>query len=71
MDIAIIHTGLLTFRKGLGIIQDGAIMIEDNRITYCGKTSDCNYKSSDFVIDGSHHVTMPGLINAHIHSGLT
>ena len=71
MDIAIIHTWLLTFEKGLGIIQDGAVMIEDNHITYCGKTSDCNYKSSDIVIDGSHHVTMPGLINAHIHSGLT
>ncbi|MBU7016145.1 MAG: amidohydrolase family protein [Theionarchaea archaeon] len=71
MDIAIIHTWLLTFEKGLGIIQDGAVMIEDNHITYAGKTSDCSYKSSDIVIDGSNHVTMPGLINAHIHSGLT
>lgn len=71
MDIAITHTWLLTFEKGLGIIQDGAIIIEGNHITYCGKTSGCDYKSSDIVIDGSHHVTMPGLINAHIHSGLT
>ena len=71
MDIAVIHTWLLTFEKGLGIVRDGAVVIEEDEITFAGKTSECDFRSSDIVIDGSHHVTMPGLVNAHTHTGLT
>jgi 5-methylthioadenosine/S-adenosylhomocysteine deaminase len=72
MDIAIIHTWLLTFQgKRLGIIQDGCITIEGDTIVSVGKTSQIRYKSADIVIDGSNHVTMPGLVDAHTHTGLT
>lgn len=71
MDIAIVHTWLLTFKRGLGIIQDGAVGIEGDEIVYVGETSKCDYKSADIVIDGQNHVTMPGLVNAHTHTGLT
>ncbi len=72
MDIAIIHTCLLTFEgKGLGIIEDGGIGIENGKISFVGKTSDFNFQEADQLIDGSNHLTMPGLINAHIHTSET
>ena len=72
MDITIINTWLITFNgKGLGIIPNGAISIENGRLTSVGKTSELDYKQSDIVIDGTNHITMPGLINAHTHTGLT
>lgn len=71
-DIAVIHTWLLTFQDaGLGIIKDGCICTKEDTITFVGKTADCEYTSADIVIDGSNHVTMPGLVNAHTHTGLT
>lgn len=72
MDIAIINTKLLTFEgKGLGIINDGGLGIKDGKITFVGKTSDFLYKGADQIIDGSHLLTMPGLINSHIHTSET
>ncbi|MEA2071450.1 MAG: amidohydrolase family protein [Asgard group archaeon] len=72
MDSVIINTWLLTFQdKGLGIIKNGAVGIEDDRIVYVGKTEKLDYKSADNIIDGKRKVTMPGLINAHTHTGLT
>lgn len=72
LDIAIIDTWLITFEgKGLGIIPNGALGIEEDKIVFVGKTSDLNYKEADKLIDGTNKVTMPGLINAHTHTGLT
>ena len=72
MDLAIVNTWLVTFKgDGLGIIQDGAVGIEGDQIVYVGETGNCDYRAADIVIDGSNHVTMPGLVNAHTHTGLT
>ncbi|MFX1283074.1 MAG: amidohydrolase family protein [Promethearchaeota archaeon] len=72
MDIAIINTWLMTFKgKGLGIVPNGAIGIEDGKISFLGKSDDFNHKQADKIIDGENHITMPGLINAHTHTGLT
>ncbi len=72
MDTAIINTWLLTFHgQGLGIVRDGAVGIEDDTIVYVGSTDECEYTSADIIIDGSDHVTMPGFVNAHTHTGLT
>jgi 5-methylthioadenosine/S-adenosylhomocysteine deaminase len=62
----------MTFNgKGLGIIPNGALGIEDGKITYVGKSNDLDYKQADKFIDGTNHITMPGLINSHAHTGLT
>ena len=72
MDITIINTWLITFNgKGLGIIPNGTLAIEKGKITFVGKSSELDYKQSDVVIDGTNHITMPGLINTHTHTGLT
>lgn len=58
--------------KGLGIIHNGGIGIEEDKITYVGKMDDFDYNKADLIFDGgNHHVVMPGLINAHTHSMLT
>lgn len=73
MDIAIINTILITFEgKGLGIIKNGGLGIEDDKISFVGRMPDFNFQKADLIIDGeSKHATLPGLINAHIHSPLT
>jgi 5-methylthioadenosine/S-adenosylhomocysteine deaminase len=72
MDIAIINTNLLTFKgNNLGIIDNGAVGIHGTKISYIGKSNEINLNNYETIIDGKHHVTMPGLINAHIHTGIT
>ena len=74
MDIAIINTWLITFEgKGLGIIRNGGIGVEDGKISFVGKMEDfSSYKKADLIIEGNNtHLTMPGLINGHTHSALT
>ncbi|MBN1328404.1 MAG: amidohydrolase family protein [Candidatus Heimdallarchaeota archaeon] len=72
MDYAIINTKLLTFQgNNLGIIDNGGLGFEEGKISFVGEMSDFNYHSASQVIDGSKHITMPGLINAHTHTGLT
>ncbi|MFX1507998.1 MAG: amidohydrolase family protein [Promethearchaeota archaeon] len=72
MDIAITNTWLITFKgKGLGIIPNGGLGIDDGFISFVGKSSDLDHEKADHIIDGTNHITMPGLINAHAHTGFT
>ena len=68
MNIAITDTWILTLKESkLGIIKNGAVGIEGNRISYVGPSNGLNPKEADFVIDGTKHLIMPGLVNTHIH----
>jgi len=72
MDMAIIDTLLITFSDdGLGIIENGAVGVEDDEIVFVGKTDKLDIEEVDKVIDGQDHITMPGLVNAHTHTGST
>ncbi len=53
------------------LIKDGAIFIEDNKITDVGKNEICKKYKTDDVIDAKGMVAMPGLIKAHTHSPMT
>ena len=57
--------------KGLSIIPNGGLGVEDGLVSFIGKSSDLDYKKADIIIDGTNHITMPGLINAHTHTGYT
>ncbi len=46
------------------MLENADLYIEDNRITAIGKNLD---KAADRVIDGSHKLCYPGLINTHHH----
>lgn len=55
-------------RAALGIIENGAIVIEKERIAWVGKTQDLpEGLHPDIVIDASGKVVMPGLIDPHTH----
>lgn len=70
IDIAIINSWLLTFRgEKLGLIENGGVGITDDKITFVGSMDDFQYKQADKIINAKDHITMPGLVNAHFHSG--
>ncbi|MFW9780169.1 MAG: amidohydrolase family protein [Candidatus Heimdallarchaeota archaeon] len=73
MDLLIVNTWLMTLNgsSGLGIIQDGAIGVDNGCIVYIGPTKDLYDHNADLIIDGTNKLTMPGLVNAHTHTGLT
>ena len=49
------------------IIRDGSMLIEGQRITRVGKTSELEDLSADRVIDATEMVVTPGFCNAHMH----
>ncbi|NPD89106.1 MAG: amidohydrolase family protein [Asgard group archaeon] len=72
MDLAIVNAWILTLAKNrLGIIKNGTIGIEGDRIGFIGSTDDIDTKKIDVIIDGKNHLVMPGLVNSHIHTSLT
>ena len=58
---------LLTLDRQRRIIQDGAILVENGRISRVGKTAELQDARADRVIDGRHLVVTPGLFNGHMH----
>ena len=72
IDIIIMNGILVTMEgKGVGIINDGAVGIKGNRIVAVGESKEVlnNYKAHRYM-DATNKVIMPGLIDAHMHSGL-
>lgn len=57
---------LVTMNEGREEIADGALYIKGKVIEQVGKTEDLP-QEADEVIDASHHVVIPGLINTHHH----
>jgi 5-methylthioadenosine/S-adenosylhomocysteine deaminase len=69
MDTVITDTTLLTMRgEGVGIVEDGAVGIENGDLCYVGENDGLDRSTAKEVIDGTGCVTMPGLVNAHIHT---
>lgn len=60
---------IITLDKDRRIIKNGSIIIENDRILKIGKTSELEkeYKA-DSVIDATHKVVLPGLIDSHVHN---
>lgn len=70
-DILFIHGIVITMQgKGVGIVEDGAVAVTGSRISAVGTTEEVLSEwSAHRVIDASGKVVMPGLIDAHIHTG--
>jgi cytosine/adenosine deaminase-related metal-dependent hydrolase len=64
---------IITVNKSREVILNGAILIENGRITALGKTSDLvnqlssNEKGEVDVIDCKNRIIIPGLVNTHAH----
>ncbi len=71
LDLLFIHCYLITMQgNGVGFVEDGAIGIIGNKIICVGKTEDIvEAYHAERCIDASGKVVMPGLIDAHIHTG--
>ncbi len=57
---------LVTMNEGREEIADGALYIRGKVIEQVGRTEDLP-QEADEIIDASHHVVIPGLINTHHH----
>jgi 5-methylthioadenosine/S-adenosylhomocysteine deaminase len=66
---------VVTADSGDRVLEPGDVVIEGDRIAYVGTTgsSDAPHRRAVFdrVIDGSRHVVIPGLVNAHTHTYAT
>ncbi|MGI5927967.1 MAG: amidohydrolase family protein, partial [Thermacetogeniaceae bacterium] len=54
---------------GVGFLQDAAIGVRNGVIGYVGPKSELPSRQCHKYIDATGHVVMPGLINAHAHTG--
>lgn len=62
---------ILTMNNNRDIIEDGVIVIEDNKIKAVGKKEIKEaFKDIDTVIDGDGGILMPGMINCHTHASM-
>ncbi len=50
----------------LGVIEDGAIVVEDGRLTYVGKRADA--PADGALLDVGERAITPGLVDAHTHA---
>jgi 5-methylthioadenosine/S-adenosylhomocysteine deaminase len=72
MDRLVTGGTLLTMRGDqLGIVDDGAVAIEDGRISYVGEAADAPDPGDAAVVDAEGGVVMPGLVDAHAHTSHT
>lgn len=72
LDILISHGLVITMEgKGVGILENGAVGIKGNTIEVVGKSGEVEkeYKAHRYI-DATDKVVMPGLIDAHIHTGI-
>jgi len=74
MDTLVTDTLLVTMDPGvpgatgeLGIVDDGAIGWTDGEITYVGPADGVETVDADRTVNGDGCLTLPGLVNAHVH----
>ena len=59
---------ILTIDGNRRVINDGAVLIHDDRIEYVGKATEFRKPLGvDYEIDASGAIVLPGLIDAHVH----
>lgn len=66
--IAFTNARIITMEND-DIIENGTIVINENKIEYLGKSDEINVPSNAKVFDVSGKTIMPGIVNAHAHVG--
>jgi len=59
---------ILTLDEDDTILESGDVLIEGDQVKQIAASIDPHQVNADRVIDASHMLVMPGLINAHVHS---
>jgi 5-methylthioadenosine/S-adenosylhomocysteine deaminase len=71
-DTLLRNVHLVSFDTDSTVIADGAIAIVDGVIVDRGRSSELSERwSADRIIDGKGEIAIPGLTDAHIHTGQT
>lgn len=72
VDLIIQNGHILTMEgKGVGFIENGAVAIKGNTIQGVGTIDEIKSEyQAERVIDATNKLVMPGLIDAHIHTGI-
>lgn len=72
VDLLVVNGRLVTFDRDETVLERGALAVKDSRIVDVGSAGMIldRYTAGE-TIDASHHIVMPGLINAHTHSPMT
>jgi len=67
----VIHEGIVvTMDEDDTVIAKGSVVIEHDRITWVGPSSEVTLQPTDEVVDASRTVVTPGLVNLHYHVDL-
>ncbi|MFM2017523.1 MAG: hypothetical protein RL007_1179 [Bacteroidota bacterium] len=66
---ALTNARIITVNAGNEVIENGTVLIEDNRITAVGPSSTMKLGSDVKVIDCSGKTIMPGIVDVHAHLG--
>ncbi|MEH0018099.1 MAG: amidohydrolase [Desulfobacter sp.] len=70
-DILIFNGLLVTMEPGLPVTADGAVRIQENRISACGHAKDVDGRDAALRIDARGGIIMPGLVNGHTHTPMS
>jgi len=53
------------------VVHNGAMVFEDDTITYIGDKQETLKEQADEIIDGHNHCYLPGLVNTHGHAAMS
>lgn len=66
-ELVTVDESRITADNPLGIIRDGAVAIQDGKITWVGKTSELSSTGNAKLISANGAIVTPGLIDSHTH----
>jgi len=68
-DLIITNALIITLDESRRIIDDGSIVVKDDKIIDVGKAHQiAQAYSAEKVISGRGKIVLPGLVNAHVHT---
>jgi cytosine/adenosine deaminase-related metal-dependent hydrolase len=70
-SIIIKNGNILTMDSEKNIIQNGVVVIKDNKIVSVGNEELLKQYSAPKIIDAENGIIMPGMINTHTHASMT
>lgn len=71
MDLLIKNGNVITCNDNNDVLENVCIAIKDGNIELIGKIENIDEKKFNKVIDAKNKIVMPGLVNAHTHSGMS
>ena len=71
MDLLVTNGIVLTLNDKMERIDEGAVLVDNNKIVRTGKKEEFSESGAEKVIDAKGGIIMPGLVNTHTHAAMT